>query len=983
MKNPMKKYKSNRIRLNHYYYYLSLQLMLLWSPMLLALVVVPSAITTRNGRMFIDPNCNSSNSHEMKRKRHGIRLNGETRLALSKSECTMMGMGFKKSLLVPWNFHKLPHDVTRRHHQQQYGKYSNGIILPSNHCIGNTVTNRVLGFDLQMIPSSTFEEDYHHLHSMSLQYQTNASKTSIFKKRLETTVGNDRSASTTSSSAPIALQVLEEKDDTTQIKRNDNALTVMHTMDTNSNRINNNNNHPSCVPLWFPYIPTRSQIESLKVMELKDACQERGLSKMGKKEELRKRMLQWTNEQHTRRVMVRNALYGNHLDNNSASIRMDPMASSISSQNIITSASSNIGTTPITSSSDGVVPSDTIEPLINRRKALLRSKLFSFSKSKQHRKPIVPQNPEEDDEDDDDDDDEYDESDDSMTLNVASTQDFRSNLQKTFDQKTLESTPNNYQLKTLYLDAKHADQSGNIPLAKRNLYKLLHVTPRDTRVMRRLARLEMEEGNMHIAREIIQSGLRLMPHHADLLHGLAQLELKCGNVDNARLLYKKSLKSNPKFANPYHALATLEHSQGNIRAATTVLRAGLSQCPSNHRLHHALGDLYREAKMLDMADKEYRKGIKCLEAEEESTGKDLSWSKSFLYTGLSYISYEVGNKFECKQWLRKSVEGTNQMHSQGWLGLAQLEESEGNIEAARAVYKEALQFYESKRGLSNHASKPISKSRPKLGDKWRQLYDSWARMEEEYGALSLTNSIYSRGALAFSKDWHILLQWAHFQHRHGEIDRARVLFELACDVSSSNEAKPYVSYAEFEISLGYFKRAQSILFLGAQFLAESSKGSLQNDELAKLYHSWAICEWHLGDFDRTETLFDHALRVTDAGPKGAPMRSHIMYSLARFLHHARKEYSLAQHCVCLALSENSSPGGIVDIWILWSKIANAMGNKDLQRQCLVQADRLDNATNDALPRLSGEMLRRAPWQYRMHRPKNDIESWYKEIVFPQ
>ena len=282
----MKNYKSNRIRLNHYYR--SLQLILLWSPMLLALVV-PSAIT-RNGSMLTDPSRNSSNNHEMKRKRQ-INLNGGSRLAFSKSECTMMGMGFKS--LAAWNFQTLPHDLTRQQQQQQQrGKYSNGSILrsKSDDCIGNTVTNRFLGdFDLQMIPSSsTFEEDYHHFHSSS--FQTNTSKSSIFKKRLETIVGRDRSTTSSTSSTsitstaanpPMALQVLQEKDDTRQLKRDDNALTVIHTMDTNFNR-NNKNNHPSCVPLWFPYIPTRSQIESLNVMELKDACQERGLSKVSR-----------------------------------------------------------------------------------------------------------------------------------------------------------------------------------------------------------------------------------------------------------------------------------------------------------------------------------------------------------------------------------------------------------------------------------------------------------------------------------------------------------------------------------------------------------------------------------------------------------------------------------------------------------------------------------------------------------------------------
>ena len=36
----------------------------------------------------------------------------------------------------------------------------------------------------------------------------------------------------------------------------------------------------SAVPAWFPYIPTKLQIESLKVTELRDACIERDLKKV-------------------------------------------------------------------------------------------------------------------------------------------------------------------------------------------------------------------------------------------------------------------------------------------------------------------------------------------------------------------------------------------------------------------------------------------------------------------------------------------------------------------------------------------------------------------------------------------------------------------------------------------------------------------------------------------------------------------------------
>ena len=62
---------------------------------------------------------------------------------------------------------------------------------------------------------------------------------------------------------------------------------VAESLRRNAAASNNSNNSksaeksaPSTVPAWFPWIPTRSQIETLKVPELRDACNERGLAKV-------------------------------------------------------------------------------------------------------------------------------------------------------------------------------------------------------------------------------------------------------------------------------------------------------------------------------------------------------------------------------------------------------------------------------------------------------------------------------------------------------------------------------------------------------------------------------------------------------------------------------------------------------------------------------------------------------------------------------
>jgi Flp pilus assembly protein TadD, contains TPR repeats len=367
--------------------------------------------------------------------------------------------------------------------------------------------------------------------------------------------------------------------------------------------------------------------------------------------------MEWTKNQHRRRVLERNASRVSSMANpledviNNALYASDPVSRVVASEN---KKESNVAE-KFGSEKD---VDDYVEPLINRRKALLRSKNMSFDETSKNQGTVNVNVDEES---------EVDEEDDSiLELNLLPTKDYLTDLKKTFD-KNVSKVPNNYQVKQLYQKAKAADQAGDTKSAKRFLLQLQTVTPQDTRVIRRLARLESQEGNMDKAREILQSALRSMPKSGDVLQGLAQQELSCGNTQKARQYFREAILSAPKFPNPYHALATLEHSEGNIRVATAILRLGLKHCPTNHRLHHALGDLYREANMLDMAEKAYQKGLRCVEFEAEKSGKNLDWGKSFLYTALSYVYYDKGDIAECRKWLRKSIDsGNNCMHSQGW-----------------------------------------------------------------------------------------------------------------------------------------------------------------------------------------------------------------------------------------------------------------------------------------------------------------------------
>ena len=52
------------------------------------------------------------------------------------------------------------------------------------------------------------------------------------------------------------------------------------TAEKNNNRNTDATKKTNTVPAWFPYIPTRSQIQTLKLVQLKDACTERAIRKV-------------------------------------------------------------------------------------------------------------------------------------------------------------------------------------------------------------------------------------------------------------------------------------------------------------------------------------------------------------------------------------------------------------------------------------------------------------------------------------------------------------------------------------------------------------------------------------------------------------------------------------------------------------------------------------------------------------------------------
>lgn len=759
----------------------------------------------------------------------------------------------------------------------------------------------------------------------------------------------------------------------------------------------------SDVPPWLPWVPTESQINLLKKVELCAACAERGLITTGNKAALQQRLLIWATVQDRRRV--KNRLSG----------LKDLIELSKSKEKIIS----------VDVDVEGVLSYD-VKALTDKRKALTKEKKRTSRggvTGKNHNRGIlglvdesyfsnstgVVELEEDDDEEDEDDVEE------SVHDNLINEESI-SQLSKTFNAPS--STFSNREVREMYIEAKVADQAGDRTRSKEILTQLREATPHDMRVVRRLARIEQEDGNLAKARTILLDGLRMEQNNAYLLNGLGQIERISGNVNSARTYYRRAIKCNPSIPNPYHALGTLEHTHGNIRAALTIIKDGIRNCPRNHRLYHALGDVYLDANMLDMAEEAYLTGLQL--------GPE--WSKAFFYTSLSFVSYAQGHSRDSRALLVQSLQINGGMHAQGVIALAQLDESEGNIAQARKVYRDAISSYERKRHRrSSYRPTPPSNednvfdtwssddgqgtdySRSYAGDKWINVFKSWARMEEIHGTYETAHIVYSKAAKLFPNNVSLLIQWAELQANHGEPKKARLLFEAACHRVGSKSAEPYQLLAEFEMKRKNYFEAQSILSKGAQSVA-GNDSSLDNDEegairggnkgLARLFHTWGVCEYHLGVYSRAEKLFDDALRVTGSEEGDSAMRSLILYSMAK-LEYSRQEYLLAQHCVALSLKENLLPGGNYLTWKLWSQIADKMENEELATRCKEQAllrreqerggaaadlsrllgERNDKSSNNRLPERTGsamkDMFRKTPWYNKVCPPSARMDKiWF-------
>ena len=739
----------------------------------------------------------------------------------------------------------------------------------------------------------------------------------------------------------------------------------------------------------LPWVPNQYHIEKLTVSQLKTALANRGLPRTGNKADLQQRLSQWSTLQ--RKNLPRqgglslSSLYRNYGVAKDASRarkagpRPQPNTEEAADlDSFLSFDDPDMGPSLAADSLAEWSRTVDLEPLFRRREAIRREKIEGKPVDKRGKNSRKKKE---------------------NDASLMTKDEYLSVLTKVFDDSS-SSKYSNYEVKKIYAAAKEADQMGDRALSKRILNELKEATPHDGRVYRRLARLETEDGNIVAAKAILQEGIRVDPDNSFLWHGMAQIAL---SNEEAKRHYRKAIQVNPSLPMSYHALGTLEHNQGKIADAMKTLKQGLQYCPTNHRLHHALGDIYRDAKMLVMAEKHYRKALK--HGPEVSHG--------FAYNALAFVSYEDGSAEKARYWLRKSTSAHNGRNANAWVSWAQMEEAEGNIDAARTICMAGIGKYE--RGLLKFAkakthNAPITYCSPdepeaasimrnrlmakvpvyRSGDRFYNLYRNWVRLEERHGTMESVEEVYERAFLAFPTQWKLTMDWAQYYARLSMHERASELFLLASSQSKGRHGDPYRLHAEFEMSRGHFAEAQKVLFQGAVAVSQSAGAtSGAANGMVGLYYVWAICEWHLGNIRRTEQLLDQALRIAPVGQEGATTRSAILHAMAK-LQFDQDQPRLAQHCIGLCLKEHSMPGGkYCKVWDLWAAVAAKLNDAHLEAECKKLADeaRLQESDNgQSLKDLLGSpryrldnmqhMMRRDPWHMKLFDGKHWASTFH-------
>ncbi|KAG5179235.1 hypothetical protein JKP88DRAFT_327465 [Tribonema minus] len=470
-------------------------------------------------------------------------------------------------------------------------------------------------------------------------------------------------------------------------------------------------------------------------------------------------------------------------------------------------------------------------------------------------------------------------------------------------------------LMRMYDEAVAADKGGDLKRSEVLLTKLAIVNPKDGRVWSRLARLQRSRGNAEGARAVLHRALQAIPSNAHIWHSLAELERDGGHIDGARSLYMRATELNPLLSHAWDAWGRMEARTGDVRTAHDLFAKGLQGDPHSHRLWHAYGVACDRLGDAEEAAVAFDKGLR------------LAPTNQFLLIAKAIMLWRGGDAAAARGVLNRCL-SFNPRSTEAWLTLAQLEEADGRIPVARALYRRATGAAVGGRGVAPQLPQAKARTEELAGTTVGSgLWQAWARMEELAGNTAGAVAVYSQSTLLFERAVDLWVNWAKLEADNSNELKAREILQHAARIDPSKPG-PHQSSAELEMDMGQFERARVLLFKGAL-------ASAGTDGLGPLVTTWAICEWRLKKPDRARKLFEWAVRVwSDAGSVGA------VWQAWAAMEAQQGNVDLAANYVSRAVLADS---GDWHAWALWARLERRRGAHDRAAEYLTTAKALKAA----------------------------------------
>jgi crooked neck len=419
-----------------------------------------------------------------------------------------------------------------------------------------------------------------------------------------------------------------------------------------------------------------------------------------------------------------------------------------------------------------------------------------------------------------------------------------------------------------YKYAHMEEMLGNVPGARSVYGRWMEWQP-DAAAWRMYIKMEVRYGEVHLARKILEKFVRIHPVVESWIY-YARFEERQGEIERAREIFERSAEENSKKQNEEKLLiefAKFEERNGEIDRARVIYKYALDNLPKD-----MAQDLFKRFTEFEkqygdrQAIEDVIHGKKRFEYEEE-----LNHSASNYDIWFDYIRLEEGDQNKVMEIYERAISNTPPIQEKKywrryiylWINYAVHTELIKEIEKTRNVYKTCLSIIPHKifsfskiwimYAQFELRQKNIDSMRKILGTALGtcprdKLFRTYINLEYSLGNVERVRVLYQKYLEFNPNGCSIWKDFATFESRLSEVDRARSIYEVAIKQPELDTPEViWKNYIDFEVANKEYDFARKLY-----------ERLLERTKHVKVWGSFATFEANSGDLERARKVFQRA-----------------------------------------------------------------------------------------------------------------------------